>query len=118
MPALNFKKQFAPLIASGKKTQTIRLIRKHPIKKGDKLYLYTGLRTKHSQKIKEANCISVEPINIGCHTITLANKVLSHSEQLLLAHADGFNNLADFRAFFEKAYSLPFDGVVIKWKEL
>lgn len=32
-----------------------------------------------------------------------------------LAHADGFDSLADFRKFFEQSYSLPFDGIVIGW---
>jgi hypothetical protein len=47
MPTLNFKKQFSELVSSGKKRQTIRSIRKIPIKVGDKLYLYSGLRQKH-----------------------------------------------------------------------
>jgi hypothetical protein len=46
MPSLNFQTQFVRLIESGKKRQTIRPLRKNPIKVGDKLYLFTGLRTK------------------------------------------------------------------------
>lgn len=51
MPSLNFQKQFVPLIESGEKRQTIRLKRKNPIKVGDNLYLFTGLRTKNCKNI-------------------------------------------------------------------
>lgn len=52
MALLNFQKQFADLIEAGTKRQTIRAARKYPIKVGDKLYLYTGLRTKYCRKLK------------------------------------------------------------------
>ena len=51
MPILNFKKEFAELVATGKKRQTIRATRKKPITVGDRLYLYTGLRTKGARNI-------------------------------------------------------------------
>lgn len=51
MPIINFKPEFAELVASGKKRQTIRAIRKRPFKAGDKLYLYTGLRTKEARNL-------------------------------------------------------------------
>lgn len=46
MALLNFKKRFAPLVESGTKTHTIRAWRKHPIREGEMLHLYTGLRQK------------------------------------------------------------------------
>ena len=52
MPALNFKKEFADKVASGEKRQTIRALRKdgkNP-RPGQKLYLYTGMRTKYCRK--------------------------------------------------------------------
>lgn len=52
MPLLNFELRFAGLIESGEKRQTIRAQRKYPIKAGDKLYLYTGVRTKNCRKLK------------------------------------------------------------------
>lgn len=52
MPSLNFQKQFVALIESGAKRQTIRPVRKRtPIKVGDNLYLFTGLRTKNCKNI-------------------------------------------------------------------
>ncbi len=48
MPSLNFQARFAPLVESGEKRQTIRAYRKdgRDPKRGDKLYLFTGMRTK------------------------------------------------------------------------
>jgi hypothetical protein len=61
MPAFNYKKQFAELVATGRKRQTIRAMRKRPIKVGDKLYHFTGMRTKQcSQLLPEPTiCVSV-----------------------------------------------------------
>lgn len=52
MPAYNFRKQFAPLVESGQKRQTIRTIgkRRHA-RAGEPLQLYTGQRTKACRKL-------------------------------------------------------------------
>jgi len=54
MPALNFQSRFADLVASGKKRQTIRPVRRHPIKAGDLLHLFTGMRTKRCKRLPSA----------------------------------------------------------------
>jgi len=64
MPALNFKKQFIEKILSGEKKQTIRAMRKRPFKVGDRLYLYTWMRTRWCRKLGEAVCTKVEHIKI------------------------------------------------------
>lgn len=64
MPLINFKKQFATAVAMGSKCQTIRKTRKIPIKKGDTLHLYSGLRTKEREKLLVAKCKSVQDIVI------------------------------------------------------
>lgn len=58
MPAYNFQKQFAPLVESGQKRQTIRAIgkRRHA-RPGESLQLYTGQRTKACRKL-----ISPDPV--------------------------------------------------------
>lgn len=48
---LGFKKQFAPKILDGSKKFTIRNPRKREPKIGEQLHMYTGLRTKYSEKI-------------------------------------------------------------------
>lgn len=65
MPALSFQKQFADQVATGKKRQTIRAWRKRPFFTGDKLYLYTGLRTSSCRKLGEAVAARVVAIVIG-----------------------------------------------------
>jgi hypothetical protein len=46
MPALSFMQMFRPKIESGFKRHTIRAERAIPIKPGDLLVLYTGMRTR------------------------------------------------------------------------
>lgn len=134
MPALNFQKEFVTLIESGKKRQTIRPHRTNPIKPGDKIFLFTGLRTKSCKRIvipsimempdiynPEADqrpfieCLNVEPIRIDWFGISLNNKVLEPAEAYRLCIDDGFQNDEEFINFFKTKYGLPFEGVVIKW---
>lgn len=52
MPIINFENHVVEIIESGEKRQTIRIERKYPIRSSDKLYLYSGLRTKNCVKLK------------------------------------------------------------------
>jgi hypothetical protein len=69
MVALSFKGQFAAPIIAGTKRQTIRAGRKRPPRAGERLQLYTGMRTKHCRKIipdplcteVRVICIEVDP---------------------------------------------------------
>ena len=117
MPALNFKTQFAPLVESGKKKQTIRQVRKHPIKVGDTLYLYTGMRTKQCRKLREVICTKISEITILASTLDayMNGKYLRYSGFNALARKDGFYGATYFHAFFRKQYGLPFEGVLIEW---
>lgn len=117
MPAYNFKKEFAPLVESGQKRQTIRQRRKRPTKVGDTLYLYTGMRTRDCRKLRETICINVKRIKITNNGVNLGNQYLyiSHKEEDELAKADGFESYSAFKYFFETHYSLPFIGVLIQW---
>lgn len=117
MPALNFKKQFAPDVESGKKRQTIRACRKdgRDPKPGQTLYLYTGMRTKICRKLGEVVCKSVEHISLGYLHIKINNKILGREEIKKLALADGFCCLKDFRNFFKQTHGLHFKGYLIKW---
>ena len=118
MPALNFQKQFAPDVRSGRKSQTIRAKRKHPIKEGDTLYLYTGMRTKHCQKLKEVKCNSVLDFSIIANgaSCTVGQHPLYHIESLnKIAVADGFENWWEMARWFSETHSLPFEGDLITW---
>lgn len=67
MPALPFQKNLRAPIRKGTKPGTVRQVRlKNPIKVGDTLYLYTGMRTKQCKKFGERICKAVYPISIDC----------------------------------------------------
>jgi len=119
MPSLNFKKQFAGDVESLLKRQTIRPKRRHPVKPGDRLYFYTGQRTKYCRKLGEGYCLSVQDILFEMDrlyvNIYVNNSKLSMIEAFELAHADGFSSALDFVAFFYNNYGFPFSGDLIKW---
>lgn len=114
---INFKKKFVGKILSGEKDQTIRPCRKgRQIKAGDKLQLYSGLRTKYSNKIADAICISTTGIDIDDEGIWLNSGRLFPAEAQILARKDGFSSVEAFKSFFEELYGLPFAGRMIQWE--
>jgi hypothetical protein len=118
MPAINFKKQFADKVRMGIKTQTIRAKRKDgkDPKVGDKLYLYTGMRTSSCEKLGEAVVKSVFDIVISPDgDVTLNKYRLSLSELSELARLDGFESLVDFADFFDHGNGKAFKGLLIEW---
>lgn len=70
MPAINFKRVWADAVRSGDKPCTIRQVWKRPIREGDILYLYTGMRTKQCKKLREAECIAVTPLRVETEKVT------------------------------------------------
>ncbi len=119
MPALNFSKQFADAVESGEKLQTIRKRRKRPIKAGDTLYLYKGMRNNSGKKatlLRKVVCTRTEDITIEDYTIVIRGiGELNHTARIILARRDGFGLVGDFRAWFRDHYGLPFHGQLIVW---
>ena len=131
MPALNYKKEFAPLVEIGLKEpdnplgkrQTIRAYRKdgRDPKPGDTLYHYTGIRTKACRKLGESECIGV--VDLGISKSGVCFLVYDDSKAELIdggaleqfARADGFDGVESFFEFFETTHNLPFYGNVIYW---
>lgn len=123
MPLLNFKPQFVAPIQAGAKSHTIRADRAIPIKPGDKLYLYTGLRRKGAARIlpEPVTCTMVQPIKIrkrNCcenhFVVTVDGTDLARDERERLAVADGFLSFAAMMTFWEGR--LPFKGQIIYWR--
>ena len=118
MPALNFKKEFAPMVESGEKRTTIRALRKdgrNP-RPGQTLYLYMGMRTKGCRKLGEAICKSVAQLSIEENLdVYIGVNYLPLFKIIDLAKKDGFNNVSNFYQFFKKTHGLPFYGLLIKW---
>ena len=115
MSALNFQKQFAPLVKSGKKRQTIRAIRKHPIKVGERLYLFTGMRTKACRNLRTAICRKVCAMEMTANSIKIDGVLMSRMEFDDFARDDGFNDWHGMRAWFQRAHDFPFTGQIILW---
>ncbi len=117
---------FIDKILSGEKRQTIRRagFKWKSVKVGDKLTLYTGLRTKHCRKLGEAVVESNQTILLarsfyGVKKFTRSGAYwLTDEEVSILAKQDGFDNLDDFWAFFENHYDENTEIFkVIRWKD-
>jgi hypothetical protein len=105
MPAYNFQKQFVPMILDRSKHHTVRPQRKRPTKPGDRLMLYTGMRTKECELIAISQCTSVVPIAFYPEPfirVVLDGRALSDKEITMFAERDGFQNVNDFFEFFER----------------
>lgn len=124
MPAYNFKKQFAPLVESGQKRQTIRKTAKRA-KRGAKAYFYTGQGTPDCRSIGKGMITDIRPIEIGRHacgepyaSITERNgrhTHFAHYDLDGLAQDDGFASGEEMAAWFETQYGLPFTGYLHEW---
>ncbi|MCT7977650.1 ASCH domain-containing protein [Laspinema olomoucense] len=115
MPAINFQKRFAMAVQSGTKRQTIRGYRKRRFVVGDKLMLYTGMRTKLSHFLRESTAIAVHDIKIEEDKVYLDDLELNEENLLKLANDDGFESIDEFFDFFCSTHGLPFSGQLIKW---
>lgn len=129
MVAINFT-VFQDKILSGEKRQTVRL--KARCKPGDRLQLYTGMRTKACRKLGEAVCEAVFPVMFladggllfpGASELAAISlygargKVADYVTSERFARADGFPRWDDCAAFFREKYGLPFAGQVIVWRD-
>lgn len=120
MPLLNFQKQFAPLVESGQKTQTIRARRKHPIKVGDTVHLYTGLRRPGARWLGIGRVTSVRDIAMYFLMVAIEGKKHHNYANVIeeLAKADGFASVDEMLSWFLTTHGLPFYGQVIRWRLL
>ena len=115
MPALNFLARLAPLVESGAKTHTVRRRSKRPIKEGDRLYLFTGMRTKNCRRLMDTECVQIQDIHIDfCGwSMTLDGEFVDYDA---FARADGLKDFHELVCWIGENYGLPFDGVVIHWR--
>lgn len=123
MPLIGFT-VFKDKILSGKKRQTIRVLRKKPVEVGDKLCLYWHLRQKDCEKLKEAHCTEEFQIQFDSGFIFTdkvikgsLNCALSNKEKDRLAKKDGFKNAEEMLEWFYSKYDDVEDRIfqVIRW---
>lgn len=117
MPSLNFKPQFVEAIRARTKKHTIRAPRVIPVKVGDKLFLFSGLRHRGAYRIltEAVICSQIQEIVIGKSDVTIDGQLCSPDECQRLANADGFDDFETMLTFWEG--KLPFTGHIIHWKE-
>jgi hypothetical protein len=116
MVAFSFRAQFADLVRSRVKRQTVRASQR--AKPGDRIQLYTGMRTKACEKLvaDDPVCTVVDYCALRPGYITLGNKAL-HPDADDFARADGFADYKAMLAWFEETYGSPyFVGFVHKWE--
>lgn len=126
MVAYSFQGQFVQRIQAKTKSQTIRAHgkRRH-VRPGERIQLYTGMRTKACRKIIEPDpvCVAVLPILLdrnggGYNRILINGEPLSRKGFDEFAREDGFESakaMADFWMETHGAESKIFEGVLILW---
>jgi len=120
MRVILFSSQFAPMVESGAKTQTIR--KSARCRPGDTLSLRRWLSGPYRSKqelLRNATCHSISAVCIGLNLdqrgISRGGIELTTEERERFAQADGFSSLSQMLEWFGKVHGLPFTGVVITW---
>lgn len=129
MPSLSYKSGFVDAVENGLrakpkkgeriKKQSIRKFRKIPIKKGDTLYHFFGLRTKWCRRLGTSICKSVHRVIINHRVVFIDNKELKSVDELnAFAISDGFLDWEGMRRWWVLRHGkdcFPFVGQLIKW---
>lgn len=138
MALLGYKKQFVKPIKLGLKEWTIRNDRKNPIAVGERLYMYTGLRTRNCKKIGEAICTWTSRIELRedlvlihsfgsavCPTFAAFGDIENHPHCINtlnhFAKSDGFKDWEDLKNFWYKNHGtdcFPYTGTIIAFKKV
>ena len=120
MRVIMFKDQFAELVRTGKKLQTIRPVPKRIIKVGDKLSLrrWTGLPYRSKQEVlADAVNTDVLKCEVGISKLMIDGTILRAPGLLnKFAALDGFPNWQELEFWFARTHGLPFNGVLIRWR--
>ncbi len=117
MVAYNFQPRFAEAVANGDKRQTIRREGKRiHAKRGDKVHLFTGMRTKNCRKLGEAICTYSSHVGLREGVLSLGNYPHVTADQF--AMLDGFAHYADMLDWFRDTHGLPFLGRLICWEPI
>lgn len=126
MVAYSFHKMFAEPIIQKRKTHTIRAHRtgrSRHARRGDKLQIFTGLRTPQTRLLGNAECVDADPIML---VLRLDGEVSFPSGVYdvfngpglnVFARSDGFQDWEGLLAFWRKNHPkvTSFDGIMIEW---
>jgi len=116
MPSIGFQPRLVPSVMRGDKPGTVRQINnKRPVRSGDNLYIFTGMRTKKCKRHGIHYCQKVYPIKINwlTKTIWLDGIELIPIVRHWFATTDIQGSEQDFFDFFEKMkYQKPLVWIV------
>lgn len=113
MVAFDFKPEFADLIRSGFKVQTVRRPRR--CAPGDTMHLFTGLRSAACVRIAERRCALVAYCHLTPAGVVHENPDL-HPDSDGFARLDGFASYDDMLAWFRRVHGTDrFIGHVHRW---
>jgi hypothetical protein len=135
MPQLGFQAWKAPRVESGELRTTIRNEWKRPIRVGDTLKMFQGLRTKLCRSLGWATCTCAEPVRVVARLqrdrighwwidvhAWVAGRKLALRDIAGLAVADGFDDIVGLLEWLRKnkrgalrGDRLEYRGVLIKW---
>lgn len=123
MVAYSFQRQFVAPILAGRKRHTIRAERTgrcQHAKLGDKLQLYTGMRTRHCKLIGRAVCQGRQPVRIDlvADIVALPGRFREGRGALdAFAMSDGFADWDELKAFWREQHPgvTLFSGSLITW---
>lgn len=111
-----FKPQFAPLVESGKKCQTVRPWPKRLPKVGDRISLRAWIGKPYRSKQRVLREATIKTV-ASCEITQTSIRVGPFDEQLgAFAVADGFSGWDEMRQWFEQQHGLPFRGVLLVWQ--
>lgn len=122
MKTIIFKPEFQQKILSGIKDQTIRPLRKRPLKIGEPVSFrcWSGSPYRSNQiefaraEITDVLRFTMERLGKGGPVVYMCNGV-KIDEQFI--RRDGFDNRVQFETFFGSYFLLlPFNGDVYRWK--
>lgn len=121
MVAYSFKFRFIDPILEGRKDQTIRARRVRHAFEGERLQLYTGMRTKQCRLILKTVCLTVLPVQLRWRPViefTLNGDRLAAAAMDAFAKHDGFDDVSDMERFWAETHPRieVFAGVVVSWR--
>lgn len=123
--SFNFRSQFAEAVERGEKLQTIRQRRKdgRVPKPGDRVTLFTGMRTAYCRRLGESVIVDCFPIHMDLEElgrrVIVSNGIRLHiGEAESFAKLDGFKSALEMLEWFRQTYrpADAFDGFCVRWR--
>lgn len=120
----SFRKQFADAVERGEKLQTIRQRRKdgRVPKPGDRVTLFTGMRTAYCRRLGKSTVTEAFPVHLDLERgdwLFIVNGVrLNFAESEAFAKLDGFRSALEMIEWFRDTYpdDGAFDGFCTRWR--